>query len=40
MPRMVKTTITANDAVVMVDRSPNMMPRQLVKVDINVGPES
>ena len=31
--------VTADDAVVMIDRSPNMMPRELVKADVDVGPE-
>ena len=39
MPRMVTTTITADDAIVIVDRSANMMPRELAKVDVDMGPE-
>lgn len=31
--------ITADDAVVMVDRSPNMMPRELVKMEVEAGPD-
>ena len=31
--------ITANDAVMMVDKRPNMMTRELVKADVDVRPE-
>ena len=39
MLRMVTTMIAADDAAVMVERSPNMMPRELVKGDDDMGPE-